>query len=489
MTDEDFQAWLLSPAALRVVLVEVGVYDSSTSTETTRYLSNRGYVTSPTDTPSNVSYLPIINGGISLQEKLRLDSDPSISWGDIEIVNSDGAYDSWLDDVWSGRPLAIYVGDATWPRADFVQIFQGVTDDISARSRDYINLKIRDKLDMLNSAMSEAKLGGTGPNKDALLPLCFGECHNVEPLLVDSALLKYKVHNGPIENIIEVRDNGAPVLYAATLATGEFTLAASPVGTITCSVQGAKPSTYLKSIANIISHIATNYGTTALSPTEIDTASFSAFDAAHPQAVGMYLDGKSNVLEVCNNLAASVGGQVAMTRLGKLQLLKVSLPTGTAVDESTQVDMLEKSLNIIERLKLKAASNIGYCKNWTVQQNLPTGLMPEHIELFAKEWLEAKVENSAVATLHKLSAEVDRIDTYLLTTADATAEAARRLAMASVQLNIVEFEAPAYKFNLKLGDSHKITHPRFGLSGGVTGQIVGLAPDWIKARVKVEVLL
>jgi hypothetical protein len=52
--------------------------------------------------------------------------------------------------------------------------------------------------------------------------------------------------------------------------------------------------------------------TTALSPSyaaaDIDAANFAAFDAAHPQAVGVYLTDRTNVLDCRQGLAASVGG-------------------------------------------------------------------------------------------------------------------------------------------------------------------------------------
>jgi hypothetical protein len=237
MTDAQFIAWLKDSAAIRCVLVEVNV--KSGGVETTRFLSNKGYVTSPTDTPANTRYSPFIAGGVKFTETLSLDGAANLSFGDIEIDNLSGDRDSWLDDVWTNRAIKVFIGDVRWNRTQFRQIFDGIVAGMDTKNRGRINLKISDKLQRLNGPITETKLGGTTANADRLLPLCFGECHNVEPLLINPSVNEYQVHDGAIEQIIEVRDNGVPVAFTPFLSTGKFRLAKQPSGQITASVQGA----------------------------------------------------------------------------------------------------------------------------------------------------------------------------------------------------------------------------------------------------------
>lgn len=237
MTDAQFVAWLKDHSAIRCVLVEVNV--KTGGVETTRFLSNKGYVTSPTDTPANTRYSPYIAGGVKFTETLSLDGTASLSFGDIEIDNLSGDRDAWLDDVWDNRAIKVFIGDVRWDRTDFRQIFDGVVAGIQTKNRTRINLRVSDKLQRLNGPVSETKLGGATSNADRLLPLCFGECHNIEPLLVDPSVNEYQVHDGAIEQIIEVRDNGVPVAFTPYLTTGKFRLSAQPSGQITASVQGA----------------------------------------------------------------------------------------------------------------------------------------------------------------------------------------------------------------------------------------------------------
>lgn len=61
MTDAQFLEWIAAPWAMRCVLVEVGV--NVGGAETTRYLSNRDYVTGPADTPANRPILRCCRAG------------------------------------------------------------------------------------------------------------------------------------------------------------------------------------------------------------------------------------------------------------------------------------------------------------------------------------------------------------------------------------------------------------------------------------------
>ena len=282
LSDAQFTAWLASASSIRTVLVEVVA--RIVSTETTLYLSNRNYITGSADTPASTAYQACIAGGVSTSEALNLDGSPSMSWGDIEIANADGSRDGWLDYVWANRAVNVYVGDPTWPRADFRLVFSGVVDDIASRARDVLNLRLRDKLERLNAPVSEATLGGSTDNKDRLTPLVFGEVHNVEPLLATPATLIYQYHTGAAERLIEVRDNGAPITtYTSDLSNGKFTLTAAPVGQITCDVQGAKPSgTYRNDVGRLVQYIAQNYGpsTTRFSSGDLDATQLAAFVTA-----------------------------------------------------------------------------------------------------------------------------------------------------------------------------------------------------------------
>lgn len=490
----DFTAWLTDPTAIRCVLVEAVA--NVATVDTTRYLSTKNYA----DTVAGRIYDPIVNAeSVQLIERMSLDNSPSMSFGDIEIYNLDGGLDSWLTDIWVNKNITVLVGDVRWLRADFVTIFSGTTDDIDSRSRDTLNIKVRDKLQRLNTPITETTVGGSSINKNQLIPLCFGECFNVTPLLIDPATLKYQVQMGAgagadkIESIIEVRDNGVPVgfTYTESLVRTKFTLAAQPFGQVTASVQGFKDgSTWINTVSLIIQAIATKYGgVNKFASGDLDAAQLATFDSANTQPVGIYIKDRENTLSVCNQIAASVGAQLVMSRLGKLQLLKIELPASGAAFAIDTNDIIENSLSISQKLPVKAAFKVNYDKNWTVQEGLQTGIPEDHKDMYALEWMSDTAEDATVKTNYALDSEPVAIDTMLLTESDATTEATRLLDLYKTPRFVVSFTGTARLVELTLGQRVTLTYPRFGLDAAKEGQVIGLSIDWSNLTVKCEVIV
>ena len=186
MTDLEFTGWL-EKGGVRAALIEV-------DTDTPHYISTVPYTTLPTDTPANLPYLPVVAPSFSFSEKLSLDGGFNISVGSIELYNEDGSLDSWLNEVWVNRAIRVYIGDVSWVRSDFRMIFSGVISELSASSRTRLSIVLRDKLQRLNTPVTDAVLGGTTSNKDRILPITLGECHNVSPLLVNPQEHEYQWH-------------------------------------------------------------------------------------------------------------------------------------------------------------------------------------------------------------------------------------------------------------------------------------------------------
>jgi hypothetical protein len=491
ISDAQFHAWLSDPSALRTTLIEVVA--NVAGTETTRYLSTRPYVTGPADTPANQLYQPIASTGVQFTEQLSLDADGSLSAGDIEIHNFNGERDAWLNDIWDNRQVQAFIGDARWARADFRMIFNGMVATIAVSSRDKLNLKIRDKLQQLNTPLTETLLGGTTPNKASLLPLLFGEAHNIAPLLADPTTLEYQVHSGVVENIFEVRDNGLPVSVTLDNANGKFRLNQSSFGAVTVSAQGDKGGgTYRNTISSLVQRIVTGYGKASQRFTsgDLDAANLAAFETAHPDPVGVYFPDRTNVLVACQMLASSIGAQLVMSRLGQLRLLQVTLPAVGTPTVILPKQMVERSLTVQSRTPVQAAVTLGFCKNWTVQSDLVTTVPQQVKDLYAQEWLQSlKVDTAVQATYRQDAAPVQK-DTMLLRRTEADAEATRLSNLWKVQRTVYQFEGTADLLDtLVLGQAVTIFNHRYGLQAGATGLVISLGPNWLTARVIVQVLV
>ncbi len=489
MTDQQFMAWLKDPAAVRMVLIEGEV--NVAGAEVTRYIASREYVTGPADVPANTAYLPLAKGGLAFTEQVTLIGEASLSSGDIELDNGDGALDNWLGDVWRNRRIRAWSGDPAWPRAEFRLVFDGIVDDVGSSSRDTVNLVLRDKLQRLNTPISEAKLGGTSPNKDAVLPIPFGECHNVAPLLTDPVALEYGFL-GAVESVFEVRTNGKPVAVMPGSQAGRFKLASNPFSTvITASVQGDSGGGYAPRIAPLVRRIATAYGKDAGRFTEgdLDAANLAAFDAAHQQPVGLYVADRMNQAQAIQQLAASVGAQAIMSATGQLRLVQIALPAAGVPVEIGPDQMLANSLRPAERLPVVAAVKIAFDRNYTVQANLTTSIPPEHADLYATEWLTETVVDEAVQARYRLTDDPVQIETCLKTRADARAEAERRLALRRVPRTIYELDGEPELAVLQLGAPVVLRDDRWGLAAGSPGVVVMMQRNWLTGRVTVGVMV
>jgi hypothetical protein len=463
------------------MLFEVGV--KSAGIDITRYLSTKPYIGS-----ANTPYKAVVAGGLKVTESISMESDASLSAGDIEIFNADGALDSWLDDVWANQPVNAFVGDVQWDRTDFRQVFAGTIIDIGCKSRDRLNLRLANKLERLNTPVTDVKIGGNATNPDALVPVLLGECHNISPPQTNPDTNEYAF--GGNERLIETRLDGIPRDVTPNLAAGRFTFnAAVGGGQVTCSAQGIKYNgTYVNTVGMLVQYLVTQCGkaSTRFTTDDLDVAQLAAFEAAHPQPVGRYLVERTNVLDACHQLASSVGAQLVMSMTGKLRLIPFAIPTSATVEIRPSAQ-LDRSITIVNRTEVSAAVKIGYCRNWTEQPNLQTSLPPAHKALYAEQWLSVTSVDSAVQATYKLDAEPDLIETDLQRQVDAQAEADRRRDIKKVPRTTYRFEATPSQLLLELGQAVKLFSNRFGLTAGKVGLVTSRSVDWSTLRSTLEV--
>lgn len=529
--------WLVSNTAIRGILVEASVLKVGDTSDTVRYLSSFGFTTSPYDIPANTEYEAIINGGIKFTEKLDINGNPSLSGGDIEIYNPNGEYDSWLLDTWTNRPINVFFGDPSWPREDFILVFSGVLSGIDSRSRTSINLQVKDKLQRLNTPVSELKYADVAPYPDSsnnspihdpldpldtvpdvYLPVLLGEAHNITPVLIDSSNLVYCINFGKIKGIIEVRDNGVPLSeesFEVDLVKGTIKLLYPPAGTITISAKGDnvpqawdtfQPGvSYRHTAGSLIRRLVTGYGKTEVnlstgqpttnpspdrfSDSDIDITNFENFEQTHPQPVGLYSVARENLLTLAQQLAASVGAQLSMSRFGKLKLVSIVFPTGSArvIDSSS---MLERSLQISSKTAIQGSIKLGFTKNWTVQNALSTNLPYEHKVLFAQDYSTTIQSDPVVISDNKLTTYPAQQDTFLITQPEAFVEANRRLDIFKKVRTIYKFTGFSDLFDLNLGDQVTLLNHRFGLTEDTgRGVVLSLSPDWVNSKITVEVIV
>lgn len=566
ISDAQFAEWLLRDNR-RAILASATVYSGAGTL--TRYFGSTDYVSRPSDTPAKIPYEDIIIRVPAFTARMSevFEGRSLPSWGDLEVLNEAGTRDAWLDDGWDGRAIALQIGDPAWPLADFRPLHSGTIEDISAIDRSTLVLKLRDKQSLLNREIQSTLL----PD-GRLTPLAYGAIFNAEPLLVDGGTHTYQVHDGAIQDVPEVRDDGASlttgtltvsavdpatdlitfsaphglladsrVVFSGTVPTGitagvtywviaagltaqdikvsaaqggaavditsattgataigknwnvdaangKFSLVASPIGRVTCDVQGAKPGgVYLTKCADIIKEIVKTKA--GLTDADLDAANFSAFATTCPQTLGRYVRDRENLLDVLDDLVASVGGFYAFTRAGLMYLGRLEAPSGTPVVSLTADDVVEDGVQLSRRILPAATLRLGYRRNHTPQ---PDGLADTVAEAKRAEYADVYTQ---IVTATNSPASIEKwagarkpamIETHLADSGEAATEVARRAALYGVARHIYEVRCFAAPLTLKLGDVVRLTHPRFGFAAGKLAAVVGIRDEPTQHRATLE---
>ena len=299
----DYIAWLRSDNAERVVLIEA----EHLSPSGTEYFATRPFISGSSDTPVNQPYddyldRPEVISGINA----RMDV------GNLSLVNN-GDLDAWFDYVWQGQALRLYLGAPDWARDDYLLIVDGINGGITSPARDRVAFSLFDQRKLLDVQVQTNRL-----SDGTLIPLCYGSVFNVKPILKDAATLRYKLNDGAVTDIPTVRDSGLSVSKTNDLSNGEFTLSSAPAGDVTCDVVAPNATA-----ADVVTALAAR-----VSGITVDTTNLTAF--ANTDPIGLYVSSEQTVGALIDEVMQTVGGVYRFDELGKLQIVRIDLPTGDA---------------------------------------------------------------------------------------------------------------------------------------------------------------
>ncbi len=319
------------------------------------------------------------------------------------------------------------------------------------------------------------------------------------PVFVNTSRLIYQVNDGAISTVDAVYDRGvsltkgadytsqsdmetnAPLAgnYRAWPAGGYFRLGSSATGQVTADVtQGVAASD--RTAAQILKSLALRIGIVS---GDISSADVTALDATNNAVCGIWLDSEQHASAAMDDIANSVGAWWGFDSLGVLRMKQLTIPSGTPVIELTETEILS-----IDRIESNDdghgipawRSKMDYRKFWLVQDSDLAGSVTDarRGEL-RQEYRRVTDSDSSVKTKHLLSADLE-FQTLLIDATAAATENTRRLTMYKTRRDRFEVSA-ALTANMAagvdLGCVVKLTHPRFGLSGGKLFRVLGMLHD------------
>jgi len=230
-------------------LVIARPWDPGAGALTTLYLSDRGLVTEPSDTPANTYFDRRVTVPMQAVRSLYSGTDiggPSeTSFGEIVVANLDGALDGWADYEWAGREVELRYSAAANPGlGDFATVATHTVESITVG--DEVQITLADAQLLLDTPYQAARFAGTGGAeggdvlKDVRKPRPLGFPAQVEPVSLVAASGLFGVADGAIGGIERLLDRGVELIPGPDYADVTSLLAASTTGfdVLTCDALG-----------------------------------------------------------------------------------------------------------------------------------------------------------------------------------------------------------------------------------------------------------
>jgi hypothetical protein len=477
--------WLSNPDAERMLLVEAKAW--SGGAEVTRRLASQAYNTGPSASAPNKHYENRLTGNPYFARQMReaFGGRTFASVGGIEIDNTDGGLDDWLDDAWDGREIVLRLGDPDWDYDDFGTVLTGVIERLEVVNDQRLRLLIRDKQALLDGVLQES-LVDAGENQDQPVPLAFGELYNITPVQRDADTSEYQAHAGTMQAWTETYVDGLAVSDTPNLTDGETVLGSAATGQVTADVRGYADGGYIVSPADIMRALVTAYGPLT-DPDDLNEASFVTANDQAPYTLGVYFPDRVNRLDALDEVARSFGGWSGFDLDDLFEIGQLRDPEED--DSVLTLDDLETTgeLRVVTGDRVRWRTQLGYKRNWTVQSSIASGVSEARIEFLKREYRVVTTEDSAIKDVH-LRACASLEPTLIAVAEDAQTEADRRQALFGRQMVRYHVRCFAAPFQVRIGQVVTLTDSRYGLSEGKKCRVTGIKHYFLDNQVELDLV-
>lgn len=485
------------------------------------YLSDIGWTGAPDDPDApNRHYVPRVQSPLRIDRSIPIVPDASrrvlLQLGDTTIVNADGQLDDMIRRMAiDGHGVSIKAIGRNARYATAETIFKGTASSWKLATDGSGALSLRDASWQLDAPAQQNTYGGTGgaaggPDlKNKMKPLLYGECRDVQLVLIDSATWTYQAHDGEIEGFLAVYDAGlaltpgidvADIFAAAAPASGTYItqrsaglvrLGAQPFGTVTADVRGDKSfGSYASAAGAIAFRIAHDRG--GLADALFDLTSFELLNNLQPAPVGIYT-GTTQVRlsDMIDVVLGAIGAWWGANRFDMIEVGRLDLPGDKPVAYLGVADII--SLDLMDT---PATINpplwrvrVGYQRNWTPNLSPIAGdVIGDRLTFLANEYRYGLHEDAALTVAHLRAQEIS-LPGLFANEADADAEATRLQTLYAGPFQLARIRTKLQGYLLPLNRTINVTYPRYGLSGGKNVIIVGQGIDASRNESTIDILI
>lgn len=453
ISDLDYQKWLLSPTAKRVLLVELQHSDGW------EYVANLPFISRPTDAHPNRPYRDLIADVANISQRI----DAQLSMGDITLVN-DGSIDSWAAKCWRGWQVIFKFGDASWPLDDFRILAKQINAGLLSVSSSEIKLGIYDATATLDQPIAREKIAD-----DQLAPLVLGRALGITPVRLNSTDLSYCVSHLPVQNLI-VRDGNGPVLSLASTdhTAGKFTLNSYTPRELWCEVECA----YSTPLA-VISWVAQQYGFNVKAGLQLPNYS-----------LGLHYADEVTGRQILDDVCAAIGGFWLINLLGELDV-QVLAEASTTADIELHADDIEFGrINLIRTEEPVKKITLNYAQNHRPLTEV-AGSVEDASAVVAERLRTAwHTKNGENNTAKYPLADTVEIETVLREPQDAQTELNRRLSLRSQRREVWELGVFMQPDTDLIGKTVLVNHPKLQHQ---TGRIISQSLEPARDSATLEV--
>lgn len=325
--------------------------DSSGTTQTFYITSGNGFVTKPSDTPSNTSAYPrLIDPGTYRRELFsggKTFGAVVPSYGSVTIANADGLFDGWKDYGFDGQPFVLRVGEegGSYP-SSFSVVFKCTMVSLKLTEKD-ITINLTDRLSLLDKSVLNTTLAGTGGVEGSsdmagqTIPRMFQDAGWVPLKAIDTNDLIYVINGesaGTLGDYISVYDGGVEIVRDTDYSTiSDITTTPPSEGTCKIYPNGpvyvrlsTEPTYELRAYSHgyKVSGESYNYADMAYEAGILDASSVNA-----PTGVrSLYVDDSSTTyLDLLNEASKISFAYFGFDKNDVFRSGTVQVPTGVAV--------------------------------------------------------------------------------------------------------------------------------------------------------------
>jgi hypothetical protein len=302
-----------------------------------------------------------------------------------------------------------------------------------------------------------------------LRPVCFGWCWSVPGVLVNRSINEYHVHDEAFVDVTSVYDRGVDVIY--TTHTTSFTLSKDPDGSVVADVKGQSdgnsPADYIREPRECFEYILDKIGYTNFDTDSLDDLEpkSGAHGANYTPLLGYYQDNDSAMLaaDVMQWMCDSFTGWYYTAPDGELKFGYLKEPESTA-DVSLDESNISGGINIFNDTAPNLKTRVGAARNWYVydeDQVAPGASESDRINLSSAH-RKIRESSTAVHPFYPSTSEVH--DTLLRGSGNAASESDNICNLWAVKRKFYNLDSDT---GADIGQTVKVTHPRYGLDSGV----------------------